>query len=70
MLVLSRKQGEAIHVGNHITITVLGVRGGTVKLGIEAPANVRILRGELPNWAEDLPTGNEQPSLVGETLAV
>ena len=70
MLVLSRKQSETVQVGNDITITVLGVRGGTVKLGIEAPANVRILRGELPNWGEELPTGNEQPSPAGETLAV
>lgn len=70
MLVLSRKQHEAVHVGHNVTITVLGVRGGTVKLGIAAPANVRILRGELPNWIQELPTGNEQASPAGETLAV
>ena len=70
MLVLSRKQSETVHLGSDITITVLGVRGGTVKMGIEAPANVRILRGELPNWVEDLRTGSEQPPPASETLAV
>jgi carbon storage regulator CsrA len=52
MLVLSRKLNEKVCIGNHITVTVLAVRGGVVKLGIEAPANVRILRGELPNWTD------------------
>ena len=70
MLVLGRKQSETVQVGNNITITVLGVRRGRVKLGIEAPANMRILRGELPSWVEELPTRNEQPSPAGETLAV
>lgn len=50
MLVLSRKPLETVYVGNNITITVLSIRGGVVKLGIEAPGSVRILRGELPNW--------------------
>jgi carbon storage regulator len=50
MLVLSRKQGEEVKIGDHITVTVLGIRGGVVKLGIDAPPHVRILRGELSDW--------------------
>jgi len=70
MLVLSRKQHEAVHVGSNITITVLGIRGGTVKLGIEAPNKVRILRGELPTWDEVPASENAQPSVAGATLEV
>lgn len=52
MLVLSRKPNQKLHIGENITVTVLGVRGGVVKLGFEAPGDVRILRGELPNWMD------------------
>ncbi|MGD9645416.1 MAG: carbon storage regulator [Pirellulales bacterium] len=47
MLVLSRKQGEAIVVGTAIRVTVLEMRGGRVRLGIEAPAHVSVRRQEL-----------------------
>ena len=47
MLVLSRKSSETIHVGDNIVIHVLKVRGAQVKLGIEAPGDVTILRSEL-----------------------
>ncbi len=47
MLVLSRKPGEKIHVGSCITITVLHVQGSQVRIGIDAPAEVPLLRGEL-----------------------
>ena len=46
MLVLSRKHGEAIVVGDGITVTVLAVEGGRVKLGVVAPAEVPIHRAE------------------------
>jgi carbon storage regulator CsrA len=52
MLVLSRKQKEELVIGDQITITVLEIRGNVVKLGIEAPRDVRILRGELAQWQE------------------
>jgi carbon storage regulator len=50
MLVLSRKQTQELLVGEDITITVLEVKGHVVRLGIQAPRNVRILRGELAHW--------------------
>ena len=52
MLVLSRKPGEKLQIGDDITITVLESRGRVLKLGIEAPKDVRVLRGELDNWTE------------------
>jgi len=55
MLVLSRKPGEAIVVGASIRVTVLEVRGGRVRLGIEAPAHVNVRRQELTFDAEKTP---------------
>ena len=47
MLVLSRKADQSIHIGDEIRITVVRIRGNRVKLGIEAPGEVSVLRGEL-----------------------
>jgi carbon storage regulator len=47
MLALTRKPGEKIHVGDDITITVLAVNGGKIRLGIDAPDDVVIVRHEL-----------------------
>lgn len=47
MLVLSRKVGERILIGEHIAITVVRIGPNTVRLGIDAPRSVRIAREEL-----------------------
>jgi carbon storage regulator len=47
MLVLSRKRGEAITIGNGVTITVLVVQGDRVKLGVAAPIEVPVHRQEI-----------------------
>ena len=47
MLVLSRKKNETIVIDGRITIEVIQVKGKGVRLGINAPSDVRILRGEL-----------------------
>jgi carbon storage regulator len=47
MLVLSRRSKESILVGNQITVTVVEIRGNQVRLAIEAPKEVRVLRTEL-----------------------
>jgi carbon storage regulator len=52
MLVLTRKLGEKILIGDDITITVVGLGTSRVKLGIEAPAGHHILRSELVVEAE------------------
>jgi len=47
MLILTRKTDEEIKIGSDITIKILSVSEGQVKLGFSAPANVEILRGEI-----------------------
>lgn len=53
MLVLTRKQGEEIIIGDNIRLTVLAIRGNQVRLGIAAPSDVSIQREELRSKAED-----------------
>lgn len=53
MLVLSRKCGQKIVIGNEVTVTVLAVRGGRVKLGFTSPAEVSIHRSEVQQAIED-----------------
>lgn len=47
MLVLTRKEQEQIRIGDNITITLVAVRGDRVRIGIDAPKDVPILRDEL-----------------------
>jgi carbon storage regulator len=47
MLVLSRKEGEQISIGPDVSVTVLGIHKGRVRLGFAAPAEVPIYRNEL-----------------------
>jgi carbon storage regulator len=52
MLVLSRKSGEGIQIGDRITVKVIESRGNRVRLGISAPEEVEILREEVAAWRE------------------
>jgi carbon storage regulator len=56
MLILTRRPGESIQVGEEIEISVLEIRGNQVRLGINAPADVLVLRSELlePKAQSDL----------------
>ena len=47
MLVLSRKPGERLHVGDGIIVTIVRISGSSVRIGIEAPQEVRVMREEL-----------------------
>ncbi|MFC1572844.1 carbon storage regulator CsrA [Candidatus Eisenbacteria bacterium] len=47
MLILTRKLGENIRIGDRIKITILDVKGGQVKLGIDAPPHVAVHREEI-----------------------
>ena len=58
MLVLTRKIGQQIRIGDQITLTIVKTQGQTVRVGIEAPADVRILRAELP----------PHPQMVGDDV--
>ncbi len=64
MLVLSRKLNEKIQIGDNITITILGIKGRGVRVGIEAPREVRVLRSELQSHepeADASPAEEEVP---------
>jgi carbon storage regulator len=47
MLILTRRVGEVIKIGDHITVTVLGVKGNQVRLGVGAPKDVAVHREEV-----------------------
>lgn len=54
MLILTRRIGEALIIGDDVVINVLGVKGNQVRLGIDAPKHIKILREELiPHEEED-----------------
>ena len=47
MLILSRRAGESVKIGDEVTVTVLGVQGGQVRLGFTAPRNLAVQREEV-----------------------
>ena len=47
MLILTRRLGESVKIGDQVTVTVLGVRGGHVRLGFSAPKDVAVHREEI-----------------------
>jgi len=47
MLILTRKPGESIIIGDNVTVTILGVRGNQVRLGTEAPIEISVHREEI-----------------------
>ena len=57
MLVLSRKVGERILIGDNISVTVVRVAQGTVRIGVEAPDDLAIVREEL----KEQPRGTGRP---------
>lgn len=53
MLILTRRVGEAIVIGEEITVTVLGVKGNQVRLGVAAPKSVSVHRQEIHDRITD-----------------
>jgi carbon storage regulator len=47
MLILTRRVGETLHIGQEVTVTVLNVKGNQVRVGINAPKDVRVDREEV-----------------------
>src|SRR5262245_5051270 len=71
MLVLTRKLQQQIKIGEQITVTILRVKGNTVRVGIQAPRDVRVVRGELPKGAaaqEAVATQDEQPAVAAFSI--
>ena len=59
MLVLTRKLNEEICIGDNVTISVLKIKGNTVRIGVNAPREVRVLRGEIPRFDLELESSND-----------
>jgi carbon storage regulator CsrA len=78
MLVLTRKLQQQIKIGDEITVTILKLKGNTVRIGIDAPKAIRVVRGELPaeNAEEShacdsaLPTASESAETIPTGLQV
>lgn len=62
MLVLSRRPGESVVVGEDITITILEVRGDVIRIGIDAPRSVAVHRAELLEQLESVNREASSPS--------
>lgn len=63
MLILTRRVGESLMVGEDITITVLGVKGNQVRIGVNAPKDVAVHREEIFNRIHD---GDQAPPSEGD----
>ena len=64
MLVLSRKVGERILIGDKIAVTIVRVAQGSVRIGVEAPEELRIVREELKDGSR---LASRDPKLVGRS---
>ncbi len=62
MLILTRRVGESLKVGDDITITVLGVKGNQVRIGVSAPRDVAVHREEIYNRIQE----DDKPESVAE----
>jgi len=61
MLILTRRVGEALMIGDDVSITVLGVKGNQVRLGIEAPRNIAVHREEIYRRIKREQAGGDKP---------
>ena len=50
MLILTRRVGETLMIGDEVTVTVLGVKGNQVRIGVNAPKEVSVHRRDLPAY--------------------
>ena len=62
MLVLSRKVGEQIVIAGNVSVTIVEINGGQVRLGVTAPRSVRVDRSEVHERRKQCP---DEPMLVG-----
>ena len=70
MLVLTRKLQQKIKIGDAITVTILRVKGQTVRVGIEAPREVRVVRGELPSGGQSEDSPAAQTTIIETRLTI
>lgn len=61
MLILSRRESERVYLGDDIVLTIVRVNGDKVRIGVEAPPNVKILRNELENLRQFPKDSGQEP---------
>lgn len=61
MLILTRRVGETVMIGDNVTVTVLGVKGNQVRLGVNAPKDVAVHREEIYERIKREQDGGESP---------
>lgn len=66
MLVLSRREGEAIQIGDDVWVTIVRIRGSAVRIGIEAPRSMKVLRDDLEGYAEPGEGDSSNPARTGD----
>ena len=60
MLILTRRQGESIIVGDNVRITVISVKGNQVRIGVEAPRSVSVQRQEIASKKDQTPENDPE----------
>jgi carbon storage regulator len=69
MLILTRRVGESVMIGDEVTVTVLGVKGNQVRLGVNAPKHVSVHREEIFDRIKAEQNGSDQEARTsGATL--
>jgi carbon storage regulator len=66
MLILTRRVGESVMIGNDVTVTILGVKGNQVRVGINAPKDVAVHREEIYERIKREQEGESQGEPQGE----
>ena len=66
MLILTRRAGESLFIGDQVTVTVLGFKGNQARIGITAPSDIPVHREEIYNRIQDDKANTPSPILTAD----